>query len=168
MKITVKKIMSWKPCDKYSESRVKNLIGKGKTPLELCDLKIPVSDIFWVIFREEIIPEKDLHELACKFAEQALKAERKAGREPHLNSWKAIKVKRQWLKGKATDKKLSAAELAAGSAAGSAVESAARSAARLAARLAAGSAAWLAAGLAAGLAVESAQLKTVKKYLAEV
>ena len=116
-KITVKKIMSWNPCSEYPESRVKELIGKGKTPLEICDLEISAKDRLWVLLRNEIIPENDLHELACKFAEQALKAEIKAGREPHPDSWNAIKVKRQWLKGKATDEQLQAAWLAARSAA---------------------------------------------------
>jgi hypothetical protein len=143
--ITVKQIMELEPCDEYPESKVEELIGKGKTPLEMCDLKIPVHDIFWVLFSDEIIPDKTLHELACKFAEQSLKAERKAGREPHPDSWKAIKVKRQWLKSKATNKQLSAAESAAWSAVRSAAESAAESAAW--------SAAW------------SAQLKIVKKEL---
>jgi hypothetical protein len=169
MKITVKQIMKWNPCDEYSKSRVKKLIGKGKTPLEICDLEIPVPDIFWALFRDEIIPENDLHELACKFAERALKAERNAGREPHPDSWKAIKVKRQWLKGRVTDEELSAA----GSAAGPAAASAALSAALSAARTAALSAAWSAADSAtdsaawsaARSAAWSAQLKIVKKEL---
>ena len=44
-----------------------------------------------------------LHEFACWCAEQALKAERKAGREPDQRSWEAVRVKRRWLKGKAAD-----------------------------------------------------------------
>ena len=68
MKITVKKIMSWKPCSEYPESTVKKLIGKGKTPLEICDLGIPAEDRLWVLLRNAIIPENDIHELACKFA----------------------------------------------------------------------------------------------------
>ena len=157
-RITVKEIMSWGPCLKYHESRVKELIGKGKTPLEICYLEIPAEDRLWVLLRNEIIPENDIHELACKFAEQALKAERKAGREPHPDSWKAIKVKRQWLKGKATDEQLQAAWLAAWLAAESAAESAAWSAA-------ASSAARLAAWSAAESAARKKQINIVKKYL---
>ena len=54
-----------------------------------------------------------LHEFACWCAERALKAERKAGREPHPDSWAAIEVKRQWMKGEATDEQLTAARAAA-------------------------------------------------------
>lgn len=50
-----------------------------------------------------------LHTFACNEAELALERERKAGREPDERSWKAIKVKRQWMAGKATDKELAAA-----------------------------------------------------------
>jgi len=132
-KITVNQIMKWDPCSDYPESRIKEIIGSGKYVNEILDLKIPPQDILWVVLREEVIPKIVLHELACKFAETALKAERKAGREPHPDSWKAIKVKRQWLKNKVTDDQLSAAESAAWSAARSAAESAAWSAAESAA-----------------------------------
>ena len=164
--------MNWEPCSEYTESRVKELIGKGKTPLEILELEIPAEDRLWVVLRNEIIPENDLHELACKFAEQALRAERKAGREPHPDSWKAIKVKRQWLKKKATAEQLQAARSAAWSAARSAAElaeeSAARSAAWSAARLAEESAARSAAWSAARSAARSKQINIIKKYLKEV
>jgi hypothetical protein len=79
--------------------------------------------------------ETILHEFACWCAERALKAERKAGREPHPDSWNAIRVKRRWLKGKATDQELGdAARAAARAAAGAAW--AAAGAARAAARAA--------------------------------
>ena len=81
-----------------------------------------------------------LHELACWCAERALRAERKAGREPDPRSWEAVKVKRRWLAGKATNQELSAAWSAADSAAAS--WSAARSAAWSAADFAAGAASW--------------------------
>ena len=69
-----------------------------------------------MLLRPEIIPEIKLHLLAVLFAETALKAERKAGREPHPDSWKALKIKKQWLKNKATDEELAAAWSAAWSA----------------------------------------------------
>jgi hypothetical protein len=50
-----------------------------------------------------------LHEFGCLCAEQALLREREAGREPDPRSWAAIEVKRKWLRGEATDKKLEAA-----------------------------------------------------------
>jgi len=62
--------------------------------------------------------ERTLHEFACWCAESALKRERKAGREPDKRCWNAIKVKRRWLKGKATDDELTAAAAAYWAAAG--------------------------------------------------
>jgi len=70
---------------------------------------------------------------ACWVAERALKAERKAGREPDPRSWNAIKVTRDFVNGTATAQEQGAAWSAAGSAAESAAWSAARSAARSAA-----------------------------------
>jgi hypothetical protein len=107
---------------------------------------------------------KALHVFACTVAEKALLAEQKAGREPSKRSWQAIKVKRKWLEGNATNEELSAARSAAESAARSAARSAAESAARSAAwsaawsaaRSAARSAAWGAARSAARSAAESA------------
>lgn len=64
---------------------------------------------------------KTLHEFACWCAERALRAERKAGREPDPRSWAAIKTKRAWLKGKASDSELDAARDAARDAAWAAV-----------------------------------------------
>ena len=54
-----------------------------------------------------------LHEFACVVAERALQRERDAGREPHPDSWRAIEVKRAWLRGEATDEQLDAARAAA-------------------------------------------------------
>jgi hypothetical protein len=61
-----------------------------------------------------------LHAFACDVAEEALNRERLAGREPDARSWKAIAVKRAWLKGEATAEKLAAARDAARAAAGAA------------------------------------------------
>ena len=74
--------------------------------------------------------ERLLHEFACDIAEKALKRANVTDKR----SWNAIKVKRLWLDGKATDEELSAAY--------SAAYSAARYAAGYAARYAARSAAW--------------------------
>ena len=125
MKITVKKLISWGAC--YNEKELKEFKKKlkikgGVTPLEFCELDIETEDKIWTLLRTEIIPEKELHLLGCKFAEYALKLERKNGREPHPDSWNAIKVKRLWLKGKATDEELDLAWSAARSAARSSVE----------------------------------------------
>jgi hypothetical protein len=54
--------------------------------------------------------EKMLHEAACHFAEEALTA----AKITDERCWNAIKVKRAWLAGKATDKELDTAWAAAG------------------------------------------------------
>lgn len=69
-----------------------------------------------------------LHEFACDEAEMALEARRKAGDTIDPRSTNAIKVKRLWLKGKATDAELDAARDAAGAAAWAAAWAAARDA----------------------------------------
>ena len=94
-----------------------------------------------VSWMEDISPT--LHEFACQVAEEALKEHGVTDER----SWKAIEVKRLWLKGEATDEELKdawAAADAAASAARSAAADAAWSAAWSAARSAA-YAAWFAA-----------------------
>ena len=86
---------------------------------------------------------KTLHEFACWCAEAGLKREREAGREPDKRSWDAIRVKRRWLRGLASDKELDAARDAAWDAAWATAR--ARDAARAAAWAAARDAAWAAA-----------------------
>ena len=54
-----------------------------------------------------------LHEFACRCAERALTS----AKATDERSWTAIKVKRLWLKGEATDAELAAARAAAGGAA---------------------------------------------------
>jgi len=137
---TVDEVMSWDPCEEYTRERVKKLFGHRKylTAAQILDLNIPIEDRFWAVLREELVPERVLHEFACKCAESALRRERRQGRELDVRILNAIRVKRLWLDGKVTDEDLSAAEsaaeLAAWSAAWSAAESAARSAAWSAAR----------------------------------
>jgi hypothetical protein len=90
-----------------------------------------------------------LYGFACDVAESALGTVEAAGGVVDPRSRDAIRVRRLWLVGKATDEESSAAESAAWSAAWSAAESAARSAAWSAAESAARSAAWSAAWSAA-------------------
>lgn len=193
-KITIKQIMKWNPC--YTESELveifkSNGFTRSATPLEIakCNNK-KKEDILWLLLRPEIIPEKELHLLSIKFAERALMRERKEGREPHTGSWNAIKVKKKWLKGEATDTELEAAELSAWTASCSAArsivqpsKSAAANSAAWAAQLSAQLSAWpascssarsaeLAAGLLAAWAALSEernwQLKQVVKVLEKI
>ena len=86
-----------------------------------------------------------LHEFACWCADEALYAERGAGREPDPRSWAAVEAKRAWLKGEIGSDALDAASAAASAAAWAAAWAAAMAAAWAAARAAAWDAAWDAA-----------------------
>ena len=100
-----------------------------------------------------------LHEFACRCAEDALAV----AKNPDARSVEAIRVKRKWLKGKATDAELDAAEDAAWAAA----EDAAGDAARAAAWDAAEAAAWAAARAAAGAAAWAAARDAEREWQRE-
>ena len=135
--IKTKDVLSFDPCARWTKKRLQKLDpeDKGLTPLQICDLDINTEDILWLLLRPEIIPENDLHELACIFAERALRKERKAGREPSQASWEAIAAKRKWLKKEINDSELkekrdaAAADAAAADAAADAAYAAADDAA---------------------------------------
>ena len=157
--ITYEEFLEFKPCWLKTEGGAARLkkIGARKerwTALDILALDdVDAEDKLWAMLREELIDARILHEFACWCAEDALSHVENADER----SWNAIKVKRAWLRGEASDAELavawsaawsaarSAAEAAARSAAWSAAEAAARSAAEDAARSAARSAAWSAA-----------------------
>lgn len=126
--------LQYAPGSMLCRVRLDGEIIKGED--KLCARK---RTVFWTADAEKM-----LHEFACLCAERALdkvivKDER---------SWNAIKVKRLWLAGKATDAELAAAEAAAWDAAWDSDRSVAWAAA-WAADLAAEAAAWDAARAAA-------------------
>jgi hypothetical protein len=125
MKITANQIISWGPCPMYPAALVRELVGDGVTIEEILETKkIPNADKAWMLTREEIFPAKQIHELACRFAEYALsKAD-----NPDPRSVEAIRVKRLWIAGKATDEEMRKARVAAWSSAWSSAWSAAREA----------------------------------------
>ena len=51
MIITTEMIMKKEPCKEYTQERVQELVGEGKTLLELTELDIPALDRVWVITR---------------------------------------------------------------------------------------------------------------------
>lgn len=67
----------------------------------------------WCVLHESLIPARTLHLLACDFAEAALRAARRAGREPTSDSWDAARAKRGWVDGEVESARLEAAEKAA-------------------------------------------------------
>ncbi len=133
-KITTNQIMLWKPCPDYTRARVAELIGKGKTPLQILDLNIPAVDRLWVVLREEIIPRREMGLLACDYATAALpiwQAQYPNDERPA----DCLAVARRYWRGEATEQERTAARDAAWDAAGAAAWDA-------------GDAAWDAAGAA--------------------
>lgn len=132
--VTVNDVMSWNPCEEYTEDIITELFDgrETMTALDALDLKIPIKDILWVALMGELIPAEILHEFGCRCADRALSLIE----NPDKRSLDAVIAKRKWLKGEITDEKLSVARSAARVAAWSATRAtyAARVAARVAAR----------------------------------
>ena len=154
---TIDDVMDWKPC--YSREEIlKRTNGREKYDIEyvIDHFEFSTADKLWLLQRSEFISEKQLHLLACDFAEHALHIyeDQYPGDNRPRN---AIETKRAWVTGEATDKELAAAS------------DAAWAAARAAARVAASSAAWAAwAASAASAAEKEWQLRTVCKALKEI
>ena len=161
-RITVDLIMSLDPCEEYSRDRITKLFsGRKSVALKtvLKTDKIQHNDKLWLLLRTQFIPENDLHELACQFAEHVLpifETEYSDDKRPRL----AIEAKRKWLQGEITTNELKAARDAAWAAwdAPWAAAWAARAArdAAWAAKAAARDAAWAAARDAAWAAARNA------------
>ena len=145
--ITYEEFLEFEPCWLKTEGGVARLkkIGARKerwTALDILALDdVDAEDKLWAVLREELIDARILHEFACWCAEDALSHVENADER----SWNAIKVKRAWLRGEASDVARTAAWSAARAAERSAVLDAAWSAAEAAARAAAWSAAEAAA-----------------------
>src|SRR5574343_428586 len=155
--VTIDQVMRWRPCLDYPQKRINSLFS-GRESLSWEDvvaLDIPTEDKLWALLREDFIPDRELHLLACDFAEKVL----------HLTDdprcAEAIRVKRLWVDGKATNSALDAALAAALDAARAAARAAAWDAARDAAR----DAAWAAARAAAWDAARAAQLAMTVEVL---
>lgn len=114
--------------------------------LDVLDLEdVSTRDKLWAVLHEEFLPPMLLHEFGCRCAEHALSLVE----NPDARSVEAIRVKRRWMAGEATDDELRfsqmAAQFAARSAAWAAVWAAERSAERSAAWASASAAEWSAA-----------------------
>ena len=128
--VTIDQVIRWRPCSDYPRKRINSLFA-GRESLsweDIVALDIPTEDKLWALLREDFIPARELHLLACDFAEKVL----------HLTDdprcAEVIRVKRIWVDGKATYEELAAAWDAARDAARDAAWDAARDAARAAAR----------------------------------
>ena len=146
--VTLEEFKTFNPCWMETEEGTARLekIGSRKkewTALDVLRLEeVSAEDRLWAVLREEFVPAHTLHEFACRCAEGEL---RKAGVTDD-RSWNAIRVKRLWIEGKATDTELAAARAATARAA----------TARAAAWDAAWAAAWDAARAAARVATARA------------
>jgi len=141
-RFTVQNILDFNPCSEYTEEKIAQLfkaVGCKKyvTVGKLFEANIPHEDFLWLILRPEFIPEKQLHEIAIWCAEKIAMPIWEKYYPDDKRPQNAIKVKKAWLKGKATSE-----ELAAVWAAGEAAARAAVWAGKAAARAAAWAAAW--------------------------
>ena len=143
--ITIEQVLSWKPCGDHSREELLKISGgrTSLTPLEILALDIPVDHRFWVLLREEIIPEKELHLLACEFAVAVLPIWEKAYPEDKRPR-QAIEAKRKWVAGEIDDDELAGAGDAARAAA------------------------WDAAWAGAGAGARAGQIDMVKKVLQKI
>jgi hypothetical protein len=123
--ITVEMVREWEPCYDPTEIVPEDWTG---TVLDVLDLDISIDDKFWVVLRDELLPERLLREFARWCALQVI----------HL--WNAPDVVREYLE--TGNEELRAAARAV---AGAAAWDAARDVARAVAGDAAGAAAWDAA-----------------------
>lgn len=113
--ITYEEFLKFNPCwlkTKDGAARLK-AIGARKerwTALDILFLyDLSAEDKLWAVLREEVIDVQILHDFACWCAEDALSHVEK----PDERSVTAIKVKRAWLRGEASDEELAAARYAA-------------------------------------------------------
>lgn len=158
-RVTLDEFLSFKPCwldDEKGRRRLRyyaRKLGGSADALEILALRrIPAEDRLWAVLRAEFIPDRILHEFACRCAEDALSRID----NPDPRSINAIAVKRRWIAGEATDEELAAARAAAETAADAAARTDTRAAA-WAARAAAWAAAWDAARAARAAAETAAE-----------
>jgi len=72
--ITVKDILGMKPCPKYSEKKLRGIVGDGfaLTKENILSLNIPTKDKIWVLIKLPILSIAQKKELACTVAEHVL------------------------------------------------------------------------------------------------
>ena len=161
MRLTRQLLRQWGAC--WTDTEIAAQVPEdGVTPLQVCDAAaVSIDDRLWVLLREDVIPERDLRLLVCKWAAEALRA----AKVDDLRCWRAVWVAAQYAHGLATIEQLAAARAAAWDAASAAARDAARAAARAAASAAASAAARDAARDAAWAAARSAHLSDVRRVL---
>ena len=104
---TIDEVLSWDVC--YPREQLKELYAGRETliALDCFDLPIPGKDKLYALLRPKVIPERELHLLACDFAERVAHL----AKDPHVVE--VIRVKRLWVEGEASDEELATARDAA-------------------------------------------------------
>ena len=171
LSVTVDDIMKMNPCDRYTRESIealrKSVCGRRKriTGLDILDADISRDDKLWLILREDFIPARTLHEIAIwcweAIAMPIWDKHYADDKRPH----EAVRIKRLWLDGKATNEELDAARAAAMDAARDAARAAAWDTASYAAMDAARAAASYAARAAARDAARAAILNHIREVL---
>ena len=178
-RITPEDVMELEPCfPPYDLKYVEKLFGKRKTlnALNILGINdISIEDRFWVVLRDDMLPDRIFHEFACDCAEHVLhlfEDKYPTDKRPR----EAIEAKRKWINGEITDEELATARDAAWAAARAAAWAAAWNADRAAARAAvwatdraaARAAAWATDRAAAGDAAWDAAYEWMLKRLIEL
>lgn len=102
-RITKRRVMAMAPCELYTSARLSQICPAGVISVQdFCDLRkirsVPVEDRLWVMLR--LLSRSQCREFACDCAERALRRERRRGRPPAVESWRAVEVARQFARGK--------------------------------------------------------------------
>ena len=114
--VTYEEFLKFEPCwleEEGGAERIKSYFDRFGGKMSALDIlkldDVSTEDKLWSVLREEFIPAPILHEFDCVCAEYALSLIE----NPDPRSIKAIKVKRAWISGEATDKELNTARTAA-------------------------------------------------------
>ena len=159
--VTIEQVLAWHPCAEYTEERIAELFAgrNALTAEDVAALDISAEDRIWALLHNEFLTDKQMHLLACDFAEAVVHL---CGDDPRPQA--AIDAKRAWLRGEIGDAELDASRDAMDAAMAAAWD-AARDAAMAAAWDAARAASMAAARAAAWAASRDEQLALLLKYI---
>jgi len=116
--VTIEQVIAWEPCgidgdddgENYTPQQIRRLFcGRhALTARDIVTLDIPRDDVVWALLHNEFLTDKQMHLLACDFAESVV----------HLCddvaiAQAAIDAKRSWVRGEISSDELAAARAAA-------------------------------------------------------
>ena len=116
--VTIEQVIAWQPCGvnddddgvNYTPQQIERLFAGRDTVTaeDIAALPIPKEDIIWALLHEEIVTEREMHLMACDFAESVVSL---CGDDPRPQA--AIDAKRLWINGEISDSELAEARDAA-------------------------------------------------------